>query len=116
MLKTEKGLFDNALINGETMDFPENCSVYVSDKCRPYFDALDIDLEDIQIALWGQGDEVINSPHKYFVVYKESTEDYVGFFIDVNYSSDGFFASVNYCATGINLEDVEEEISPVLKI
>ena len=116
MIVNTKGLMERFSLFGEDMDFPEDGKLYLSNKVKPYFDEVDIDMEEIEDALWKNGNKALNSSFRYVVIYKNGTQDFVGLSIDIDNNEDGFFFAIQYCQSSIQLSAVLEEECPVIII
>ena len=106
-------VFDFYLFGGD-LDFPEVYELYISKKIQPYFDILDTDEEDIEYALWENGDLVLSTRDK-FAIFNQRTGDFLIFSISQNNRQEGFFFSFASCFNS-NADRIEKESCPVIII
>ena len=105
--------FDFYLFGGD-LDIPEIYELYISNKLQPYFDFLETDEEDIEYALWNQGDVVLSTRDK-FAIFNRRTGDFLIFIISKNLRSEGFFVSLLSCFN-TDAEKVKKKSCPVITI
>jgi hypothetical protein len=111
---TEKArVFDFYLFGGD-LDFPEGYELYISKKLQPYFDLLETDEEDIEYALWENGDFVLSTRDK-FAIFNQRTGDFLILSINSNTKREGYFISLISCFN-TDAESVKKESCPVITI
>ena len=105
--------FDFYLFGGD-LDFPERYELYIAKKLLPYLDGLETDEEDIENALWEQGDVVLTAAEK-FALFNQRTGDFLIFSISQSDRSEGFFISLLSCFK-TDAERVNRESCPVITV
>ena len=112
--ETQRGRFYSCLLYGQSLDYPENCQIFLSNKVEQHFNRLEVDMEDIENALWSQGDVALDASN-HFIIYIRSHNAFVGAYIDMNKRQDGYFIAINYCDTILlSRTDIKEETCPVI--
>jgi len=111
---TERARVFNFYLFGGDLDFPEGYELYISKKLQPYFDLLETDEEDIEYALWENGDFVLSTRDK-FAIFNQRTGDFLIFSISLNTKREGYFISLISCFN-TDAESVEKESCPVITI
>lgn len=111
---TERARVFKFYLFGGDLDFPEIYELYISRKLQPYFDLLETDEEDIEYALWENGDYVLSTKDK-FAIFNQRTVDFLIFGISQNNRREGFFISLISCFN-TDAENVDKESCPVITI
>ena len=111
---TERARVFNFYLFGGDLDFPEGYELYISKKLQPYFDLLETDEEDIEYALWENGDFVLSTRNR-FAIFNKRTGDLLIFSISQNTKQDGFFISLISCFN-TDAESVKKKSCPVITI
>lgn len=95
MKETKSGVMWDCTIFGESMDFPEKATVLLPENGRSYFREKGLCLEDVEIALWKQGDKALATTRD-FVIYFKETQKWVVCEIDQNKKGEGFFIKITF--------------------
>lgn len=111
---TERARTFEFYLFGGDLDFPERYELYIANKLLPYLDRLETDDEDIENALWKQGNVVLTAADR-FALFNQRTGDLLIFSIGYNFRSEGFFISLLSCFS-TDAESVKKKSCPVITV
>jgi len=111
---TIRGRYEECMLSGGDLEFPEPAKLYVSDEVGSHLTAAGVELEDIAAALEVCGDHVLDA-RDYVVFYAPRKEVWVGAFVDLDEAGDGFFIALHYVEQVVGY-DPGEEACPVIII